>query len=52
LDKLIEIRDGRDYRYLAIITGSRTSFSITYIVFVTEMQKGQIPEKKICPIEI
>jgi hypothetical protein len=29
----------------ASTTGSSTSFSSTYIVFVTKMQKRQIPEK-------
>ena len=48
---MIEIRDGRDYRYLAINTGSSISISITYIVFVTKMQKKQTPEKEFAPIE-
>ncbi len=29
------------YRYLAINTGSSISTSITYILFLTEMQKGK-----------
>jgi len=31
--------------YLAILTGSNISILITYIVFVTKMQKRQTPEK-------
>jgi len=34
-----------NFRYLAILTGSNISILITYIVFVTKMQKRQIPEK-------
>ena len=34
-----------DLRYLAINTGSSISISSTYIVFLTEMQKGRIPGK-------
>ena len=34
-----------NYMYLAITTGSSTSISITYIAFLTEMQKRQTPEK-------
>jgi hypothetical protein len=30
-----------DCRYLTILTGSSTSIIITYIVFVTKMQKGK-----------
>ena len=41
LDELIEIRHRCDFRYLASTTGSSTSFSITYILFLTEMQKRQ-----------
>jgi hypothetical protein len=33
------------YRYLAINTGSSISILITYIVFVTKLQKRQTPEK-------
>ncbi|MGB5847405.1 MAG: hypothetical protein WBH40_02895, partial [Ignavibacteriaceae bacterium] len=33
------------YRYLAINTGQSTSISITYILFLTKMQKRQIPGK-------
>ena len=40
-----------DYRYLAKITGSSISTSITYILFLTKMQKRQIPEKGSAPIE-
>jgi len=38
---LIEKRDEVDYRFLASTTGSSISISITYIVFLTEMQKRQ-----------
>jgi len=34
-----------DYMYLAILTGSNTSHSSTYIVFVAKMQKRQTLEK-------
>jgi hypothetical protein len=34
-------RDVLDYRYLARTTGSNISILITYIVFVTKMQKRQ-----------
>jgi len=44
-DESIEIRGGRDCRYLAKTTGSSISISITYIVFVTKMQKRQTLEK-------
>ena len=40
-----------DYIYLAINTGSNISILITYIVFVTKMQKRQIPEKGFALIE-
>ena len=33
------------YRYLAKTTGQSTSISITYILFLTKLQKRQIPEK-------
>jgi len=36
-----------DYRYLAILTGSSTSILITYIVFLTEMQKGKPGEMSL-----
>ena len=39
-------RDVDDYRYLASTTGSSTSFSITYILFLTEMQKRQTLVKR------
>jgi hypothetical protein len=39
------------YRYLASTTGSSTSIPSTYIVFLTKMQKKQIPEKGFAPIE-
>jgi len=42
---LMKKRDVNDSRYLAIsTTWKRVSFS-TYIVFVTKLQKRQIPEK-------
>jgi hypothetical protein len=34
-----------DYRFLTSTTGSNISILITYIVFVTKLQKRQIPEK-------
>jgi hypothetical protein len=37
--------------YLASTTGSSTSISSTYILFLTKMQKRQIPEKGFAPIE-
>jgi hypothetical protein len=37
--------DVLDSRYLAINTGSSISTSITYIVFVTKMQKRQTLDK-------
>jgi hypothetical protein len=48
---LMKKRDVLDYRFLAINTGSSISISVTYIVFVTKMQKRQIPEKGFAPIE-
>jgi hypothetical protein len=41
----MELSDVFDYRYLASTTGSNISILITYIVFVTKMQKRQTPEK-------
>ena len=46
-----EKEGGADYRYLAINTGSSFSILITYIVFVTKMQKRQPPEKGFTLIE-
>ena len=43
--KSIEKEGCVDYRYLAIITGSSISTSITYIVFLTKLQKGESPRK-------
>jgi hypothetical protein len=40
-----------DYRYLAINTGSSISILITYIVFVTKMQKRQTLDKGFALIE-
>jgi hypothetical protein len=37
----MEKRDVLDYRYLASTTGSNISILITYIVFVTKLQKRQ-----------
>jgi len=37
--------------YLAINTGSSTSISNTYILFLTKLQKKYIPEKGFAPIE-
>jgi hypothetical protein len=34
-----------NYRYLASTTGSNISILITYIVFLTKMQKGKPPKK-------
>ena len=42
---LMEKRGRRDYRYLAINTGSSISTSSTYIVFLTKLQKGESPRK-------
>jgi hypothetical protein len=44
---LTEINKG----YLTIITGSSTSISSIYIVFVTKMQKRQIPLEEFALIE-
>ena len=48
---LMEGRNVVDYRFLAIITGSRTSISITYILFLTEMQKRQTLQKRFALIK-
>ena len=42
---LIGKKDVLDYRYLAKSTGSSISISITYILFLLEMQKRQTLEK-------
>jgi hypothetical protein len=44
----MEKRGVLDYIYLAINTGSNISILITYIVFVTKLQKGK-PLKKDLP---
>jgi len=49
--KTREIRLYEKYRYLAINTGSNTFISITYIVFVTKMQKRQIPLEEFALIK-
>jgi hypothetical protein len=36
-----------DYRYLAINTGLNISILITYILFLTKLQKRQTPEKDL-----
>ena len=41
----MERRDVLDPRYLTINTGSSTSHFSTYILFLTKLQKRQIPEK-------
>jgi hypothetical protein len=38
-----------NYMYLAMITGSSTSISITYILFPTKMQKGK-PDEMDLPL--
>jgi hypothetical protein len=40
----VERRGVVDYRYLAINTGPSISISSTYIVFLTKLQKRQIPQ--------
>ncbi|MGB5992327.1 MAG: hypothetical protein WBG61_08400, partial [Desulfobacterales bacterium] len=40
------------YRYLASTTGSNISISITYILFLTKMQKRQTPEKRFALLKI
>ncbi len=40
-----------NYMYLAINTGSSTSISITYILFLTKLQKKANPEKGFAQIE-
>jgi hypothetical protein len=50
LFKILVQNHNRKYkkcRFLAIITGSSISISITYIVFVTEMQKGKPGEMSL-----
>jgi hypothetical protein len=37
--------------YLAKTTGSSISISVTYIVFLTKMQKGQIPLEEFALIK-
>jgi hypothetical protein len=39
-------RNHKKYRYLAKTTGSSILHSITYILFITKMQKRQIPQKE------
>jgi hypothetical protein len=39
------------YRYLAKSTGSSISILITYILFLTKLQKRQTPEKGFASIE-
>jgi hypothetical protein len=46
-----EISDLVDYRYLAISTSSSISISITYILFLTKMQKRQTLEKGLPLLE-
>jgi hypothetical protein len=40
-----------DYIYLAKTAGSSISISITYILFLTKLQKRQIPEKGFALVE-
>jgi hypothetical protein len=40
-----------NFRYLAIKTGSSISISITYIAFVTKMQKKQTQKRRFALIE-
>ena len=40
------MRGELDYRFLAMSTGSTTSISSTYILFLTEMQKRQTHENE------
>jgi hypothetical protein len=47
----MERRDKLYYRYLAKTTSPSISISITYIVFVTKMQKRQIPGKGSASVE-
>jgi len=42
-------RDVVDYRYLASTTGLGISISITYIVFLTKLQKGK-PDEMDLPL--
>jgi hypothetical protein len=44
-------RNAQFLRYLASTTGSSISISITYILFLTKLQKGQTPEKRFALIE-
>jgi len=37
--------NSENYMYLASTAGSSTSISSTYILFLTKLQKRQIPEK-------
>ena len=49
LDEFVERRGMVDYRLLAISSGINISISVTYILFLTEMQKRQT-QKWICPL--
>jgi hypothetical protein len=42
----MERRGVVNYRFLASTTGSSISISITYILFLTKLQKRQTPEKR------
>ena len=50
-NELVELSAVVDYRYLAKTTTRSHFMLITYIVFLTEMQKRQIPEKGFALIE-
>jgi len=47
----MERREVLDSRYLAKITGPSTSISITYIVFLTKLQKRQTQRNGFALIE-
>jgi hypothetical protein len=40
-----------DYRFLAKTAGLSISISITYILFLTKLQKRQIPEKRFASLK-
>ena len=47
----MELSDVVDYRLLAKTKGQSISVSITYIAFLTKLQKRQVPEKRFALIE-
>jgi hypothetical protein len=50
-DISMEKKEGRNYRYLAKSTTWNQFLLIAYIVFLTKLQKRQIPEKRFALIK-